>query len=58
MHSLLSYDTSPAASLPVPRYSNSANQNFGVLRVMNDDLIQPNRGFGAHPHEDMEVRTL
>jgi hypothetical protein len=25
-------------------YSNPDNQNFGVLRVMNDDLVQPNRG--------------
>ena len=25
-------------------YSNPANQNFGVLRVMNDDLVQPDRG--------------
>ena len=25
-------------------YSNPRNQNFGVLRVMNDDLVQPDRG--------------
>ena len=31
-------------------YSNYANSNFGVLRVMNDDLVQPKRGFGTHPH--------
>jgi len=31
--------------------------NFGVLRVMNDDLVQPNRGFGEHPHRDMEIVT-
>jgi hypothetical protein len=30
---------------------------FGVLRVMNDDLVQPNRGFGAHPHRDVEICT-
>lgn len=25
---------------------------------MNDDLVQPNRGFGEHPHRDVEVRAL
>jgi len=30
---------------------------FGVLRVMNDDLVQPGRGFGTHPHRDMEIVT-
>ena len=34
-------------------YNNGPN-NFGVLRVMNDDLVQPARGFGAHPHREME----
>lgn len=38
-------------------YSNRANQDFGVLRVMNDDLVQPRRGFGTHPHGDMEIVT-
>lgn len=38
-------------------YSNGPS-NFGVLRVMNDDLVQPDRGFGAHPHRDMEIITF
>jgi redox-sensitive bicupin YhaK (pirin superfamily) len=38
-------------------YSNHKNSNFGVLRVMNDDLVQPHRGFGTHPHRDMEIIT-
>ena len=38
-------------------YNSYANQNFGVLRVMNDDLVQPKRGFGTHPHRDMEIIT-
>jgi len=25
--------------------------------VMNDDLVQPDRGFGTHPHRDMEIVT-
>jgi len=32
--------------------------NFGVLRVLNDDLVQPQRGFGTHPHSDMEIATF
>ena len=38
-------------------YNNYSNSNFGVLRVMNDDLVQPKRGFGTHPHSNMEIIT-
>mmetsp|Transcript_8078 Transcript_8078/g.9270 ORF Transcript_8078/g.9270 Transcript_8078/m.9270 type:complete len:265 (-) Transcript_8078:135-929(-) len=38
-------------------YRDPSNTNFGVLRVMNDDLVQPSRGFGKHPHADMEIIT-
>ena len=38
-------------------YNNPANQSFGVLRVLNDDLVQPDRGFGSHPHRDQEICT-
>jgi redox-sensitive bicupin YhaK (pirin superfamily) len=38
-------------------YHNHRNSNFGVLRVMNDDLVQPARGFGKHPHREMEIVT-
>jgi redox-sensitive bicupin YhaK (pirin superfamily) len=36
-------------------YQNHKNMNFGVLRVLNDDIIYPNGGFGTHPHKDMEI---
>lgn len=36
-------------------YYNPDNMSFGVLRVLNDDLIKPNNGFGEHPHNDMEI---
>lgn len=38
-------------------YYNPENINFGVLRVINDDLIQPHTGFDTHPHRDMEIIT-
>jgi redox-sensitive bicupin YhaK (pirin superfamily) len=38
-------------------YSSSKNDSFGVLRVMNDDLVMPKRGFGEHGHANMEICT-
>ena len=38
-------------------YHNYENLDFGVLRVMNDDLVQPKRGFGTHPHQNAEIVT-
>lgn len=38
-------------------YYNPQNLNFGVLRVMNDDVIAPHSGFEMHPHRDMEIFT-
>lgn len=31
---------------------------FGALRVINDDTIAPQSGFGAHTHKDMEIITI
>ncbi len=36
-------------------YFNPENMEFGVLRVVNDDLVQPGTGFSTHPHENMEI---
>lgn len=30
---------------------------FRSLRVINDDVVRPAGGFGAHPHRDMEIFT-
>lgn len=38
-------------------YRNSENINFGTLRVLNDDIIHSQNGFGTHPHKDMEIIT-
>ena len=36
-------------------YYNAYNMGFGVLRVINDDLINPQTGFDTHPHSNMEI---
>ncbi|WP_097025451.1 pirin family protein [Clostridium peptidivorans] len=36
-------------------YYNTNNMNFGVLRVINDDLVEAGTGFDTHPHRDMEI---
>ena len=50
---LKSYHTFSFAS-----YQNVERMNFGMLRVLNDDLVQPNMGFGTHPHKNMEIISI
>src|SRR3989344_1316758 len=39
-------------------YWNPNQMHFGLLRVLNDDWIEPGTGFGMHPHDNMEIVTI
>jgi redox-sensitive bicupin YhaK (pirin superfamily) len=39
-------------------YHDPSRVHFGVLRVLNDDTIAGGMGFGAHPHDNMEIITI
>ena len=39
-------------------YFDPERMNFGTLRVLNDDIINPSQGFGMHPHDNMEIITI
>lgn len=39
-------------------YYNPDRMHFGVLRVLNDDVVAGGRGFGTHPHDNMEIISI
>ncbi|MFA6150390.1 MAG: pirin family protein [Chitinophagaceae bacterium] len=39
-------------------YYNPERMHFGVLRVLNDDQVDAGKGFGKHPHDNMEIISI
>jgi redox-sensitive bicupin YhaK (pirin superfamily) len=39
-------------------YANPVKMGFGLLKVFNDDIVQPGQGFGLHPHVNMEIISV
>lgn len=39
-------------------YRHPERMHFGVLRVLNDDTVSAGKGFGTHPHDNMEIISI
>ena len=39
-------------------YHDASRMNFGLLRILNDDYVEAGRGFGKHPHDNMEIVSI
>lgn len=39
-------------------YYNPDRVHFGALRVLNDDIVAGGKGFGTHPHDNMEIVSI
>jgi quercetin 2,3-dioxygenase len=45
-------------SFSFAEYRDPDNMHFGPLRVFNDDFVAPLKGFGSHPHKEMEIVSV
>lgn len=39
-------------------YYNPSRNGFGLLKVFNDDFVETGKGFGLHPHQNMEIISV
>ncbi|MDB5119176.1 MAG: hypothetical protein JWN56_394 [Sphingobacteriales bacterium] len=47
-----------AHSFSFANYHDPNKVHFGLLRVLNDDIVAPGMGFGTHGHDNMEIVTI
>ncbi len=47
-----------AHSFSFAHYHDPSKMHFGLLRVLNDDIVAPGMGFGTHGHDNMEIVTI
>lgn len=45
-------------SFSFANYHDPERMHFGALRVLNDDIVAPGKGFGLHPHDNMEIISI
>ncbi len=45
-------------SFSFAEYRDPNRMYFGALRVLNDDIVQGGKGFGMHPHDNMEIVSI
>jgi len=45
-------------SFSFANYYNPDRMHFGALRVLNDDTVDAGKGFGTHPHDNMEIISI
>jgi len=45
-------------SFSFAEYFNPAREQFGCLRVLNDDTVAGGTGFDLHPHNNMEIVSI
>ena len=45
-------------SFSFAHYYNPDKMGFGLLRVLNDDTVEPGKGFGTHAHNNMEIISI